>query len=165
MLRTLGYCSDRRANKHPRRWMAGGRNGVGVHSLCSLTPCGKFCLCLVRVSVLTGDWLLGFQQSGMRRIKKTSVALNCSSSWNQICQPLNSDVTANNTILHADAAGMGKTCRQKLDWFLFPFAVWEGCRQHIPHPCQALSAKSTWPGPRTAPPELCHERGAGEETG
>lgn len=43
--------------------------------------------------------------------------------------------------------------------------AWEGWRQHIPHPCQALSAKSTWPGPRTAPPELCRETGAGEETG
>lgn len=53
VLGTLGYCSDRRSNKYPRRWMAGGESGAGVHSLCSLTSWGKFCLCLVRVSMLT----------------------------------------------------------------------------------------------------------------
>lgn len=40
-----------------------------------------------------------------------------------MCQLLNSDMKPYNTILYVHAAVMGVTCRQKLDCFLFPFAV------------------------------------------
>lgn len=49
--------------------------------------------------------------------------LNCSSYWDQTYRPLNSDMNPYDTIFYADAAVMGVTCRQKLDCFLFPFAV------------------------------------------
>lgn len=41
----------------------------------------------------------------------------------------------------------------------------EGSGQRSLHVCQALSAKSTWPGPSAAPPELYHQRGVDDEKG
>lgn len=43
--------------------------------------------------------------------------------------------------------------------------VREGSGQHSPHLHQAPSAKSTWPGPSAAPPELYRQRGAADEKG
>lgn len=41
----------------------------------------------------------------------------------------------------------------------------EGNSQQSQRLCQAPSAKSTWPGPSAAPPELYHQRGADCEKG
>jgi len=77
----------------------------------------------------------------------SSMPLNCSSSWDRMCQPLNSDVKLHDTTLCADAAVTGVAC-----WIAFYFRLrrgWSRGRQQAAQPaslpgteCQVYLART-----------------------